>query len=90
MIRYIDCRLKFFSDRAESVPCCYGWDCAVLGESLRGRSVVISGASKGIGEEMAYVACSHGARVLLTARSKDLLAKAGRHLRLRRLHAPMS
>jgi 3-oxoacyl-[acyl-carrier protein] reductase len=36
--------------------------------SLEGRSVIVTGASKGIGKGIARVFASKGARVLITAR----------------------
>jgi NADP-dependent 3-hydroxy acid dehydrogenase YdfG len=48
--------------------------------SLRGRSAVISGASRGIGLECARALHAAGARVILVARGTDALAKAVREL----------
>ncbi|XP_066286034.1 hydroxysteroid 11-beta-dehydrogenase 1-like protein [Branchiostoma lanceolatum] len=49
-------------------------------ESLRGATVVITGCSTGIGEEMAYQYARLGARILITARRenrlKEVVAKA--------------
>ncbi|XP_043929637.1 hydroxysteroid 11-beta-dehydrogenase 1-like protein [Protopterus annectens] len=44
-------------------------------ESLSGARVLLTGASTGIGEEMAYHYCRFGAEVILTARTEDLLDK---------------
>lgn len=42
---------------------------------LQGKRVIITGASKGIGEEVAYQLARMGAHVVLTARSEDALKK---------------
>lgn len=47
---------------------------------LRGRSAVISGASRGIGLECARALHAAGARVVLVARTADALGKATREL----------
>ena len=44
-------------------------------ESLRGKKVVICGASTGIGEELAYQYARLGARILLVARREEELKK---------------
>ncbi len=44
-------------------------------EHLNGKTVVITGASKGIGAATARVLAGHGARVVLAARSGDALAE---------------
>ena len=44
-------------------------------ESLRGKRVVICGASTGIGEELAYQYAKFGAQVLLVARREAVLRK---------------
>ncbi len=43
---------------------------------LRGRSCVVTGASRGIGRETARLLCAEGASVLLVARSEDRLEAA--------------
>ncbi len=43
---------------------------------LRGRSCVVTGASRGIGRETALLLCAEGASVLLVARSEERLAEA--------------
>jgi 3-oxoacyl-[acyl-carrier protein] reductase len=43
---------------------------------LKGRSCVVTGASRGIGRETARLLCAEGARVLLVARNEDRLASA--------------
>ncbi|MEO0502180.1 MAG: SDR family NAD(P)-dependent oxidoreductase, partial [Pseudomonadota bacterium] len=43
-------------------------------EHVKGKTVVITGASKGIGAATARVLAGHGARVVLAARSADALA----------------
>lgn len=48
---------------------------------LKGRHVFITGASKGMGREMALLFADQGARVSLAARSKDLLEKAAGEIR---------
>ncbi|OZJ03772.1 hypothetical protein BZG36_03460 [Bifiguratus adelaidae] len=40
---------------------------------LVGKRVIISGASKGIGEKLAYCLAQHGAHVIIAARSQDKL-----------------
>lgn len=42
---------------------------------LQGKKVVVTGASKGIGREMAYHLSKMGAHVVLTARSEEGLQK---------------
>lgn len=44
-------------------------------EMLQGKKVIVTGASKGIGREMAYHLSTMGAHVVLTARSKEGLQK---------------
>jgi len=44
-------------------------------ESVRGKKVVICGASTGIGEELAYQYAKLGAQVLLVARREEVLKK---------------
>ncbi|XP_008823020.1 corticosteroid 11-beta-dehydrogenase isozyme 1 [Nannospalax galili] len=44
-------------------------------EMLQGKKVIVTGASKGIGREMAYHLSTMGAHVVLTARSKESLQK---------------
>ncbi|KAM9612816.1 11-beta-hydroxysteroid dehydrogenase 1 isoform 3-T4 [Trichechus inunguis] len=44
-------------------------------EMLQGKKVIVTGASKGIGEEMAYQLAKMGAHVMVTARSKETLKK---------------
>ena len=43
---------------------------------VEGRSVIVTGASSGIGKGIARVFARHGARVLMVARSEDKLAEA--------------
>jgi 3-oxoacyl-[acyl-carrier protein] reductase len=45
---------------------------------LKGRSCVVTGASRGIGRETARMLCEEGASVLLIARDEDKLAAAAR------------
>lgn len=42
---------------------------------LQGKKVIVTGASKGIGEQMAYHLAKMGAHVVVTARSKETLKK---------------
>jgi len=44
-------------------------------ESVRGKKVVICGASTGIGEELAYQYAKLGAKLLLVARREEALKK---------------
>ena len=44
--------------------------------NLRGKSVLVTGASKGIGRGCAELFAAEGANVHLTARSRDLLEAA--------------
>lgn len=44
-------------------------------ELLRGKKVIVTGASKGIGKEMAYHLAKMGAHVMVTARSEEALKK---------------
>ncbi|XP_005404595.1 PREDICTED: corticosteroid 11-beta-dehydrogenase isozyme 1 [Chinchilla lanigera] len=44
-------------------------------EMLQGKKVIVTGASKGIGREMAYHLAKMGAHVMVTARSKEDLQK---------------
>lgn len=44
-------------------------------EMLQGKKVIVTGASKGIGREMAYHLAKMGAHVVLTARSREALQK---------------
>ncbi|XP_012493793.1 PREDICTED: corticosteroid 11-beta-dehydrogenase isozyme 1 [Propithecus coquereli] len=48
-------------------------------EMLQGKKVIVTGASRGIGEEMAYHLARMGAHVVLTARSKENLQKVVSH-----------
>ena len=44
-------------------------------EEIKGRRVVITGASAGIGEQIAYHYCRLGADLLITARTEAKLKK---------------
>ncbi|CAK7309480.1 11-beta-hydroxysteroid dehydrogenase 1 [Vulpes lagopus] len=48
-------------------------------EMLQGKKVIVTGASKGIGEQMAYHLAKMGAHVVVTARSKETLKKVVSH-----------
>ena len=48
---------------------------------LEGRSCAITGASRGIGRELAGRLCAEGARVLVVARSQDRVAEAAAECR---------
>ena len=52
----------------------------MLGASIQGRSVVVTGASKGIGNGIARVFADHGARVLVVARTRDSAEAAAQEL----------
>ena len=44
-------------------------------ELLQGKKVIVTGASKGIGKEIAYHLAKMGAHVMVTARSEEALKK---------------
>ncbi|XP_066217929.1 11-beta-hydroxysteroid dehydrogenase 1 [Saccopteryx leptura] len=48
-------------------------------EMLQGKKVIVTGASKGIGKEMAYHLAKMGAHVMVTARSEEDLKKIVSH-----------
>ncbi|XP_048213715.1 11-beta-hydroxysteroid dehydrogenase 1 [Perognathus longimembris pacificus] len=48
-------------------------------EMLQGKKVIVTGASKGIGREMAYHLARMGAHVVVTARSEETLQKVVSH-----------
>uniref|UniRef100_A0A8C3WL04 11-beta-hydroxysteroid dehydrogenase 1 n=1 Tax=Catagonus wagneri TaxID=51154 RepID=A0A8C3WL04_9CETA len=48
-------------------------------EMLRGKKVIVTGASKGIGREMAYHLARMGAHVVVTARSAEILQEVVAH-----------
>ncbi|KAI5939542.1 Corticosteroid 11-beta-dehydrogenase isozyme 1 [Manis javanica] len=48
-------------------------------EMLQGKKVIVTGASKGIGEAMAYQLAKMGAHLMVTARSKETLKKVVSH-----------
>ncbi|XP_070559030.1 hydroxysteroid 11-beta-dehydrogenase 1-like protein isoform X2 [Ptychodera flava] len=50
-------------------------------DALRGKSVVITGASSGIGEELAYHFARLGSRILITARRENLLQQVAEKCR---------
>ncbi|XP_078603438.1 hydroxysteroid 11-beta-dehydrogenase 1-like protein [Branchiostoma floridae x Branchiostoma japonicum] len=49
-------------------------------ESVRGATVVITGCSTGIGEEMAYQYARLGAKILITARRENRLKEVRDHI----------
>lgn len=53
----------------------YMWRDAFDPESVRGARVLITGASSGIGEQMAYHYAKFGAQIVITARRVDALKK---------------
>ncbi|MCP5033578.1 MAG: SDR family NAD(P)-dependent oxidoreductase, partial [Actinomycetia bacterium] len=57
---------------------------------LSGKHVVVTGASQGIGEQMAAEFASKGAVVLVVARSTDKLAVVAEHIRGHSLSADLS
>lgn len=46
-------------------------------ESVRGKRVIVTGASTGIGEQLAYQFARHGADVIVTARREAVLKEVG-------------
>lgn len=48
---------------------------------LQNKIIVITGASQGLGESLAYKVAKEGAQVLLIARSKDLLEKVAMNIK---------
>src|SRR4028119_1957565 len=52
----------------------------MLGESLKGKSVIVTGASKGIGKGIARVFARHGAKVLVVGRELQAAEAAAREL----------
>ncbi|KAJ8357743.1 hypothetical protein SKAU_G00205370 [Synaphobranchus kaupii] len=53
----------------------YSWRDTFVAESLRGAKVLVTGASTGIGEQMAYHYASFGAQIIITARRENVLKK---------------
>lgn len=49
-------------------------------ESLRGARVVVTGASTGIGEQIAYHLARFGAQIVITARREKVLQQVSRRL----------
>jgi NADP-dependent 3-hydroxy acid dehydrogenase YdfG len=49
------------------------WERITMDLKLKGKSVLVTGASKGIGQAIAEAFAAEGARVALTARSKNEL-----------------
>src|SRR5262249_58029908 len=49
--------------------------------SIAGRSVIVTGGSKGIGKGISRAFAAHGARVLLTARTAEELEMAAAEMR---------
>ncbi len=52
----------------------------MLGESIRGKSVIVTGGSKGIGKGIARVFARHGAKVLVVGRNLDAAETAANEL----------
>ncbi|KAJ3063991.1 hypothetical protein HK102_008333, partial [Quaeritorhiza haematococci] len=50
-------------------------------KNLYGKRVLITGASKGIGEQLAYEYARHGARIVITARTASLLEQVAERCR---------
>lgn len=48
-----------------------------LSVMVRGKRVLVTGASTGIGEQLAYQYAGMGAKVMVTARREDALKKVG-------------
>lgn len=66
--------LSFFLLAAVAVLA-YMWRDTFDAESVRGTRVLVTGASKGIGEQMAYHYARFGAKIVITARGEDGLKK---------------
>lgn len=58
-----------FKKQADCVSC--------LSESLRGARVLVTGASTGIGEQLAYHYARFGAQIVITARREKVLHQVG-------------
>uniref|UniRef100_A0A452GP97 11-beta-hydroxysteroid dehydrogenase 1 n=1 Tax=Gopherus agassizii TaxID=38772 RepID=A0A452GP97_9SAUR len=67
---YLDC--KVFGSRGGLAVCGFFW---VQHFMLKGKRVIVTGASTGIGEQMAYHLARMGAHVLVTARTEAKLQK---------------
>lgn len=65
--------MSFFNRYILSPPACH--DMALLRQSVQGKTVLITGASFGIGEATALLLAQAGAEVILVARSADKLAQ---------------
>ncbi|XP_064184674.1 hydroxysteroid 11-beta-dehydrogenase 1-like protein isoform X2 [Anguilla rostrata] len=53
----------------------FSWRDTFVPESLRGARVLVTGASTGIGEQMAYHYARFGAQIVITARRENVLKK---------------
>lgn len=67
-----------FIQLCKDVPSLKQTECVLcLSESLRGARVVVTGASTGIGEQLAYHYARFGAQIVITARREKVLQQVG-------------
>ena len=68
---------KKFQHTEETCPTISYKFVLILSDKIKGKRVVITGASTGIGEHLAYQYSRLGARVLITARREHVLKQVG-------------
>lgn len=71
IVLFILCNALFYQKLYESVT-----------ESLRGARVLVTGASTGIGEQMAYHYAHFGAQIVITARREKVLEQVSESLNI--------